>query len=170
MHSSRRICLRFAAANPRLSLGVSAHMKLLLLIAYTLLSACALRESITPTYKAVVGRGPDGQLEIELPYIHEFQGGNVHLPWDLAKHVERKSYWLYAKSGQGQLSPAEFNLCFMKCDASMAYALCNLSGSVQLGESRLVLAIKEPHHKDGEPLPTTWVEFDLNGEWSLNER
>lgn len=145
-------------------------MKHALLVAVALLNACALRESVAPTYEATVGLGPGGQFEIELPYIHEVQGGNVHMPWDLAKHTKQKSYWLYTKSREGQLNPEQFRLCFLKCDTSAAYALNNLKGSIQLEKSRLVVSIQESRYKDGKPPASEWVESKFNGEWHLNER
>jgi hypothetical protein len=145
-------------------------MRTTLLFWSLLLCGCSIHKSITPTYKATIGHGVAHRYEIELPSTYEVQGGNVHMPLDLAKHVSQASYWLYTDALVGEQTPKQFDVCFTRGDGAKKICFLYLKGNITFSGSELLLNIQEPRYRNGQEPPYKWVESTLNGKWELHER
>lgn len=140
---------------------------LICILSIILVSGCSPSETYTPYDYVLINKAQSHKYEIEIQYLHTFQGGNIHMPLDLKKHEKLRSTWIYTNKISGTIQPQDFIITWKKDGAKFPYATSNVKGYIKFINDRFEMNIMVPIYSNNSNTPTSWKESKLNGTYKI---
>ena len=139
----------------------------LILLCCILILGCSPTETYTVYDYVLINKASSHKYEIEVKYLHTWQGGNIHMPLDLEKHEAIRSEWIYTNETNGTILPSDFVFTWKKGEPKHPYAMSNVKGHIKITSNILVINIKEPKYENNSNKPIAWENSKFNGAYTI---
>ena len=139
----------------------------ILLFCIFFISGCSPKESVTPFDYVTLRKAESHKYEIEIKYIHTVQGGNIHMPFDLKKHVYERAYWIYTDKNKGLVTPDNFVFTHTQNGIEYPYPVNNVKGYIKFMDNKIDIGIQVPRYKNDSDKPYIWIPSELNGTYDI---